>query len=144
GGYVNFTDQDFNQRFREELEAANYEVVGDPDALFDDPSSWKAELLVAGLVTDLKLNVHYPNSGLNNLTKSRGTAYLKVEWQIYSRLDRKVALKVTTEGSVDQKKSIPNGADDAIAETFSIAVRNLLSRKDFHDLIVGSAPTKME
>src|SRR5208282_5743878 len=79
GGYLNFSDEDFNQRFREELEAAHYEVVGDPDSLFGDPSEWKAELLVAGLVTDLKINSHYPMGGRGNFTDSRGTAYLKVE-----------------------------------------------------------------
>jgi hypothetical protein len=41
GGYLNFSDTEFNQRFREELEAANYEVVGDPDSLFEDPSAWR-------------------------------------------------------------------------------------------------------
>ena len=54
GGYVNITDEDFTERFREELEAANYEVVGNPDSLFEDPSEWKAELLVAGLITEMR------------------------------------------------------------------------------------------
>ena len=144
GGYVNVTDQDLDQRFREELEAANYEVVGDSDALFDDPSDWKAELLVAGLVTDLKLSPHFPNGGLGNFIDSRATAYIKVEWQVYSRLDRKVVLKLVTEGSDDQKKSTKNGADDALSDAFSMAVRNLLAEKQFHDLVVSSGESKME
>jgi len=144
GGYMNFSDEDFNPRFREELEAANYEVVGDPDALFDDPSEWKAELLVAGLITDLKINPHFPNGGMGNFSYSRATAYLKVEWQIFSRLDRKVILKLVTEGSVEQKKSIKNGADDALGDAFSIAVENLLAEKQFHDLVVSSGEAKME
>lgn len=144
GGYLNISDDDLTQRFREELEAGNYEVVGDPDALFEDTSAWKAELLVAGLVTDLKMNVHFPLGGRGNFTDSRGTAYLRVEWQIYSRLDRKVVLKVTTEGSVDQKKTTKSGVDDALADAFSVAVRNLLGEQSFHDLVVSSGESKME
>jgi hypothetical protein len=144
GEYLNISDDDLSQRFREELEAANYEVVGDPDALFDDPSEWKAELLVAGLITDLKINPHFPLGGLNDFTKSRATAYLKVEWQVFSRLDRKVVLKLETEGSVDQTSSTRNGADDALNDAFSAAVRNLLGQKQFHDLIISSGESNLE
>ena len=144
GGYMNITDEDFTQRFREELESANYEVVGNPDALFDDPTEWKAELLVAGLVNELKINSYYPNAGFGNFTTSRGEAYLKVEWQVFSRLDRKVVLTFTTEGSTKQNKSSQNGADDALADAFSVAVRNMLGNAEFHDLVVSSSDPKME
>jgi len=144
GGYMNITDDDFTQRFREELEAANYEVVGNPDALFDDASEWKAELLVAGLITEMKFNLHFPNAGLGNFRQSRGDAYLKVDWQVFSRLNRRVVLNLTTEGSVKQTKSTNNGADEALAEAFSAAVKNLLAQQQFHDLVVSSAESKME
>lgn len=144
GGYLNFSDEDLNQRFREALEAANYEVVGDPSALFDDASAWKAELLVAGVVTDLKVSPHYPAGGLGDFRDSRATAYLKVEWQVYSRLSRQVVLKLVTEGSVDQKKSTRNGADEALGDAFSNAIENLLAEKQFYDLVVSSGEPKME
>jgi S1-C subfamily serine protease len=71
-------------------------------------------------------------------------AYLNVEWQIYSRLDRKIVLTLTTEGSVEQKKSTRGGLDDALADAFSMAVRNLLGEKQFFDLAVSSTELKME
>ena len=40
----------FNDVFRDELESANYKVVGDPDQLFGDPELSKAEYFVAGLI----------------------------------------------------------------------------------------------
>jgi len=144
GGLVNVTDSDFTDRFREELEAANYGVVGNPDSLFEDETEWKAELLVAGLVNDLKMNVHYPLAGMGNTVDSKGSVYLQVEWQIYSRLDRKVVLKLTTEGSVEQQKTSQNGADNAISDAFAVAVKNLLAEKKFYDLVVSSGGTNME
>jgi serine protease Do len=144
GGYVDFSDDDFNDRFREDLEAANYKVVGNPDALFEDPSDWEAELLVAGLITDLKINVYFPQGGLGNYSYSKGDAYLKVDWQIFSRLDRKIVLNLTTEGSVHQNDCRQDGANDALGDAFSEAVSNLLARQEFHNLVVSSASTKME
>jgi S1-C subfamily serine protease len=144
GGDVNVNDSDFTDRFREELKVANYEVVGNPDSLFEDESEWKAELLVAGLVNDLKMNLHFPLAGMGNLVDSKGSVYLQVEWQIYSRLERKVVLKLTTEGSVEQQKTSQNGMENAISDAFAMAVKNLLGEKRFYDLVVSSGGTKME
>jgi S1-C subfamily serine protease len=67
-----------------------------------------------------------------------------VEWQIYSRLERKVVLKLTTEGSVEQQKTSQNGMENAISDAFAMAVKNLLGEKRFYDLVVSSGGTKME
>ncbi len=53
-------------------------------------------------------------------------------------------LKLETEGSVDQKSSARNGADDALNDAFSAAVKNLLGQKQFHDLIVSSGEPQLE
>ena len=47
GGRVIINDDELTTVFREELVKANYPVVGDPNALFEDASEWRAELLVA-------------------------------------------------------------------------------------------------
>ncbi|HLF59425.1 MAG TPA: S1C family serine protease [Alphaproteobacteria bacterium] len=142
GGRMTLTGDELTETFRTELEAANFTVVGNSDALFDDPADWKAEVLVAGLVTEMKANICYPSSGLGDYTTSRGEAYLKVNWQIYSQLDRKVVYEVTTEGASKSEQSSETAADDVFHNAFTAATRNLLADKGFHDLVAGatSAP----
>ena len=59
-------DEEYTEVFREELEAANYEVVGDPDALFEDPSEWKAQYKIAGLIKKIRANICYPWAAFGN------------------------------------------------------------------------------
>jgi len=136
GGRLNVTSDDFTEVFREEFEKANYPLVGDPDALFEDPSEWKAELLVAGMIKAITANICYPLSGWGNYTDSKGEAYLKVEWQIYSRLDREVVYTTTTEGSSKVKETMSTGTLDIMLNAFAIATQNLLADQGFHDLVV--------
>ena len=60
GGRVTVDTDDFTDTFKEELEKYDFKTVGDTNALFEDPSSWKSEILVAGLVKELKANICYP------------------------------------------------------------------------------------
>lgn len=83
GGRVNVDDDEFTEVFREELEKYNYPIVGDPDALFEDPSTWQAELLVAGLINAMQVKACYPMAGFGNFSDSKGAAYIRVNWQIY-------------------------------------------------------------
>ena len=127
--------EDFTHVFREELEAANYTVVGDPDALFEDASTWKAEYLVAGLIKSMQANVCFPMAGFGDFLTSKGEVYIKVDWQIYSRLDRRVVYETSTEGAVKQASASQDGADAAFAEAFAAATRHLLADEGFHRLI---------
>lgn len=135
GGKLDVSSDDFNEVFREVLESANYTVVGDPDALFDDPSLWKAEYLIAGLIKNLDANICYPMAGFGDYTNSRGEAYIKVEWQIYSRLDREVVLKSVSEGNYKVTDSNSSGGLDAILGAFEEAATNLLANQEFYSLI---------
>jgi serine protease Do len=144
GGYFSFDDSDLDVVFREELESSGYEVVGNPDALFEDPSDWQSDFLIAALVRDIKLNLYYPDLGFGDLSRSRGDCFLKVEWQVFSKLTRKVVLTHTTEGSIKQEKPTKYGADDAVGDAFSIAVRNLLSYQKFFELMTKEEENKME
>ena len=144
GGRISLTDDDFTDVFREELEQANYTVVGDPDALFEDPSEWKAELLIAGLVKNLKCNICFPFSGFHNFTTGKGEAYLTVEWQIYSRLNRKVVKKLVTEGSYKQTHLTKDPGFNVVINAFSNATRNLLGNPEFYSLVTKEEPKYVE
>jgi len=144
GDYLNLPDAALSRRFREAFEAANYEVVGEPEVLYGDASEWRADLLVAGLVSDLKINPHFNYGGSKNSVNSQATASLKVAWQVYSRPDQKVVLLVTTEGASDQAAGPKNGGADTITDAFFAAVRNLAAEQPFHDLVVPAHSATQE
>ena len=57
---IALSPEDFNEVFGQELEKANYSVIRGSGGLVDNPSTWKAELMVSGFVKDLKANICYP------------------------------------------------------------------------------------
>ena len=85
GGRMNLDDRELSDAFRDELERANYKVVGNTDALFDDPSSWQAEFLIAGLVKRVDADLCYAYSEFEKVTKASGVLLMDVDWQVYSR-----------------------------------------------------------
>lgn len=75
-------------------------------------------------------------------TKVYGYAVMEVNWQIYSRLDRKVVYQTTTQGRGDAKEPSITGDPDVFLDGFAQATRNLLADRGFHDLITGVTPTR--
>ena len=133
-GQVIINDDELTDIFREELTKANYPVVGDPNALFEDASEWRAELLVAGLVTDMKANLCVGPGG------SKGEAGMTVEWQIFSRLDRRIVHKVTTRGVGKIGEFSTKGYDAVFHLAFGQATRALLADEGFHKLVSQGSP----
>ena len=134
GGRHQLDTDKFNDIFREELQASNFEVVGDPDALFDDPEIASAEYFIAGLVSGIEANVCYPLAGFGNFSNSSAAVYLEVEWQIYDTLKRRVVTKIETKGSANVKERL-SGLDVAFEDAFALAVRNLLANNTFYQLV---------
>ncbi len=141
GGRLDISSDELSDIFREQLEKANYKVVGNSNALFDDPSEWKSEFLIGGLVTEMGGNVCYPKAGFSNYSSVKGEFYTKVNWQIYAKLDRRVVYETTTEGSYIADSTLDGGSVMLLHNAFSVAVNNLLADKGFHDLITGATKT---
>jgi len=135
GGKLNIDSDEFTDAFKEELEKYNFKTVGDTNALFEDPSTWKSEILVAGLVKELKANICYPHAGFGNFNSSKGEAFIKVDWQIYSKLDRSVVHQVSSEGSFSNSEFSDTGGNDAVLNAFTQATRNLLSDQKFREIV---------
>ena len=141
GGRLNIDSDEFTEAFKEELEKFSFKTVGDGNALFEDPSSWKSEILVAGLVKDLKSNVCFPLAGFGNFSSSKGEAFIKVEWQIYSKLDRSVVHAVTTEGAFKSTETQEGGIDPIVLNAFAQSARNLLADEKFRSIVVRGGET---
>lgn len=135
GGKINIDSDEFTDAFKEELEKYSFKAVGDTNALFEDSSTWKSEILVAGLVKELKANICYPMAGYGNFNSSKGEAYLRVDWQIYSKLDRTVVHTVSTEGSASSTDSVGGGDSIVVLNAFSQATRNLLADEKFRQIV---------
>lgn len=141
-GRYQLGDYSFSHAFRDVMERANYTVVGDPDALFQDTSINKARYLIAGLVTDMRANVCYPMAGYGNSYDGNGSLYMKVEWQIQDALRRKVVYKTTSEGSASFDTSTPAVMDLMLDDAFAMASENLLADQGFFNLMTGKAQTQ--
>lgn len=137
GGRQSLGGDELTEVFQEELTAANYKVVGDPDALFDDPSAWKAEFLVAGLVKSMQANVCFPRLKSGDFVNGTAEASMTVGWQVYSRLNRKVVYEVSTQGYGNVPKSRPIPATEAFLQAFAQSTRNLIADQGFHDLVTS-------
>lgn len=135
GGKLSIDSDEFTDTFKEELEKASFKTVGDTSALFEDSSTWKSEILIAGLVKDLKANICYPHAGFGNFSSSKGEAYLKVDWQIYSKLDRSVVHSVITEGASKVSSATSGGDSTIVLNAFSQATRNLLADEKFRSIV---------
>lgn len=133
GRYQLNTDQ-FNDIFRTELQLANYKVVGDPDALFEDPEIQSAEYFIAGLIKDIEASVCYPYAGFDNFTSSSAAVYMEVEWQIFDTLRRTVVSELQTQGS-SKVGTVLNGVEVAFDDAFAHAARNLMADRKFYQLV---------
>ncbi|MEO3429537.1 serine protease [Pelagibius sp. CAU 1746] len=125
----------FNDIFREELESANYEVVGDPDELFGDPEINRANYFIAGPIKEIETNICFPQAGYGNFSTASASIYMNIEWQIYDTLRREVVMKIPTEGSAETEEATTNGDSITMDEAFAISVRNLLAQSKFHSLV---------
>lgn len=134
GGRHQLDSDKFNDIFRDELQAANFKVVGDPDALFEDPEIASAEYFIAGLISNVEANVCYPLAGFGDFNTSSAAVYMEVEWQIYDTLHRKVISKLETQGSANIKQRV-SGLDVAFDDAFALAVRNLLANNTFYQIV---------
>ena len=135
GGRVAWDTEELAEVLRDEFEKNGYTVVGDPNALFDDESAWKAEYLIGGLIKKLSANICYPMAGFGSYMKSKGEMYIEVEWQIKSKRTRDVVLTFETEGSSEIRKEMPLGEAEVLMRAFSVAVNNMLSDREFFELV---------
>lgn len=137
---VDLSSDDFTDVFRDELENAGFEVVGDPNAPFGDASDNKAQYLIGGLINDIEANMCYPHTSFGDLVSSKGNAYLKASWQIYSALSGEVVYQVDTEGVFQRKDIASAGNDDIFINAFGVATQNLLADEGFYNLVTGDGP----
>ncbi len=133
-------DLEFSDIFFEEMQAANINVIGNPDKMFAqaDTSRENPSFLIGGQLEDLKLNVcMMMNAWTGRLTGlEKGEGSVRVRWQIFSVLDQKVVYETTTEGSAKLEAAIAAGSKALILDAFGNATANLAANRKFVDLLL--------
>src|SRR4029077_4100283 len=106
---------------REALERDSSRTPGPPKSLFEAPKDGQAELLLAGAIKAVTLNVCNGPQGRS----SEGS--VEIEWQAYERRTRSVVLTSTTGGTAKSSR----GGRDAYYDAAAAALRNLLAQEAF-------------
>ena len=113
---------------RDELQKAGYRIPGPPKSLFDEAKDGQADLLLAGSVKAVTLNVCDGPQGRS----SEGS--VEIEWQAYERRTRSVVLTATTGGTAKSSR----GGRDAYYDAAAAALRNLLAQEAFVKAVGGA------
>lgn len=136
GGRTDVDSNIFIQPFAEVLTAAGFTPAARAN-LFQDDS--EAELQVGAVITDLQgrfcdgCGMSIPEGDF------KGAARMRVEWQVYSPLDRKVLANLPTNGGYETAESRA-GIAHIIQGAFRENVRQLLNAEDFRRLVLASDP----
>lgn len=146
GGRINLTNEEVADSFRTEFTQANYKVAGDSKALFFDRTTKKAELLVAGAIEKVEINVCFPFSGVPSANvgltgKIKGFTYMRVRWQVLNADLGEVVFETTTDGSFVAPEVVSGSVPEFLKNAFQSNLKNLLSEQRLHDL---AKPSKDE
>ncbi|MBL6928783.1 MAG: trypsin-like peptidase domain-containing protein [Rhodospirillales bacterium] len=129
-GRIRMKSMEFSDIFFEELDNANFNVVGDPDNLFAGATrdEIKPEYLVGGQIENIRMNlcdhINPFNRGQHTETQS-GSASSTVTWQVFSVFNKEVVYQTKTDGSITLDQEMPDGAITLITEAFAEAAVNL-------------------
>ncbi len=137
-GRVTSRNVEFADIFHEELSAANFDVVGDPAEIFASRETRQRALhAVGGQITEILMNIcdqiHWWDG--SSLGTQSGEASVKVKWQVYAKLDRRVVFETTTEGYFKTDKAVPDGEIFLIQQAFASAAANLAADLKFRKIL---------
>lgn len=139
-GRVDSRDLELTDLFYDSLSQANYLVVGDPEKIFgqaDDPLD--ATFSVGAQIKEIRMNVCEEASSWDGspLNRQKGEAWVKVNWQVYSKLARRVVYQTTTEGYGKIDEGVPSGERILIQHAFASAADNLAADSGFRDVLIA-------
>jgi S1-C subfamily serine protease len=108
--------------------------VDDQVELFQDSKERVADLQVGARVIEVTLNECFPNMIQNNL-RAIGNAYLKIEWSVYSTIEKKVVFVTDTEGSTYTEIESAIGEPGILRPAMADAVERLASDAKYREIV---------
>ncbi len=135
GGSRLFWTEEVQDVFRNEMQRANIDVVGDQEKLFGDPRKAAARFYVAALVRELRHNVCRPDDYFFDSVSMTSEASMKVEWQVYSLENKELVATISVRGTARIDVPRDTAEMDAIYEAFAQSVRFLIADSRFLNLV---------
>jgi len=135
-GKSNWDEEEFSEILREQFEQAHYQVVDTTESMFEDFSESLADYFLGALIKDMKFSSCCYGAERGDLSYGKGSAFIEVEWQVYSKRQRDVVLTVKTKGSVTGYNFKDSDFFEPVRRAFGNAAHNLLAEQKFYDLIV--------
>lgn len=129
--------------FYNTMQAAGYEVVGDPQQLFDrGDDRARARYQIGARLVELRGNFCQEVNMLWGTATRRvkGEFYAKVEWDIYSSAEHRVVERIVTEGVGRQQVPAYEGAIVTLQRAFESAAANLAADPAFRDRVAEAPP----
>lgn len=147
-GRVLARDVEFADLFYDEMKSANFNVIGNPDKMFGGASDDRrtASYLIGGQIEEIKLNVCDEIDWWTGWPRGTqtGKGAIKVRWQVFSVLERKVVFETKTEGAAKLERSVSGGELILIHNAFANAVVNLAAKQEFVNVLTESAPSILD
>ena len=147
-GRENFGDwsTEVGKIFYDVMRQRGTNVVGDTSALFQRANKVQsAEFLVGGRITDIRGNLCNLHAPLSNspLDQYVGEFYVKVEWEVFSALRRRVIHKFQTEGYAKTTSPKQNGIVVTFFNAYSEAVERAAQDAGFLNVLSRKAETQV-
>jgi S1-C subfamily serine protease len=134
GGTFKFDDASYDDQLRASLMSLNYNVVGNPTALFKDKDAGKAEILIGGLIKGMNIEACGPTTKFT--TTYTGDGKVTVEWQVFDTLARQVVLQKTTIGKSKVTFESREEIEQVVIAAFGDAVKNFLADPALSQLVM--------
>jgi S1-C subfamily serine protease len=131
-GRFSFDTEKYVDLFNAIMKKHGYPVE-DLTELFQDSKERVADLKIGARIVEATLNECYPDPR-NNL-KATGSAYLKIEWSVYSMLEKKVVLTTVTEGSTYSDVESSIGEAGLIRPAFADALERLARNSKYREVV---------
>jgi len=131
----------FLPSFKTEMERAGHSVITPGEDNLFDPDAASADYQVAAVIVDEHVNGCISKGGpltSTNRGDVRGQSDMKVDWQIYSPVQKQVVAHVSTSASAKLENSVPGGEQRLVVESFAGNVRELASNFDFRAAVSGT------
>ncbi|MDX1711385.1 MAG: trypsin-like peptidase domain-containing protein [Rhodovibrionaceae bacterium] len=139
-GRVTLRDVELNSLFFEEMDAAGFNVVGDPSELFADRDEVAPDYLIGAEVEEIKMDIcdHVHWWTERHIDQQSGKASLSVSWQIFSPLRDKVVYQTVTQGFAQTEEPQHDGEILLLTEAFADAIASLANDRELIAWLQGS------
>jgi serine protease Do len=132
--------------FYDTMKSAGYNVVGDPQRLFEHGEDRHARYAIGARLVDLKGNFCQEVNVWRQIATRRikGEFYAKVEWEVYDVSARRLAKTFVSEGFGRQTTPAYEGAQQALQYAFGSAAANLGADPEFLAFLSADSPAVTE